>query len=121
MGFNELLTNDDCVGTPPPTKKRSSRPLVANSLSNTPASEAPSPNVPTLARNCRVSKPTDPSNWLSAELNDEPRPFLELFLLKNRNWLPRSPSNLERPLLRLLRKKLPRLLRSLRNPRVRSK
>merc|ERR1712110_667599 len=47
--------------------------------------------------------------------------LLELFLLKNKNWLPRSPSNLEKLLLRLLRKKLPRLLRSLRNPRVRSK
>merc|ERR1711937_223986 len=79
--FNELLTNDDCAGTPPPTKKRSSKPPVANLPSNIPANEVPSPNVPTPVKNCKVSKPTDPNNWLLAEPNDELRPFLELMVV----------------------------------------
>merc|ERR1712019_143995 len=84
--FNESPTNDDCVGTPAPTKRKSSKPPAENWPSNTPANKAPLPNAATPVKNCRVSKLIDPSNWSPAELSDEPRPFLELtavlFLLK---------------------------------------
>merc|ERR1712019_235844 len=76
--FNESPTNDDCVGTPAPTKRKSSKPPAENWPSNTPANKVLSPNAVTPAKNCKVSKLTDPNNWLLAEPNDELRPFLEL-------------------------------------------